>query len=478
MASSKALAAVDAIVIGSGPNGLTAAIVIARTGRKVLLFEAEPIPGGGVRSAELTLPGFVHDICSAIHPFAVASPAFREMPLAAHGLEWIEPPAMLAHPFDDGRAAIVRRSLDETALGLGVDAGAYRRLVQPIVRGWPQIETSVLGPLRVPAHPFALARFGLQALQSVEGLVSRTFATETPRALLGGIAAHSMLPLDRALTAGVALVLGAMTHIAGWVFPRGGAQRLTDALVAHLRSLGGEIVTGTRIDSLDDLPPARAILCDLSPKPLLRIAGQRFPASYRRKLERYRYGMGVFKVDWALDAPIPWTAASCAQAATVHVCGTLDEIARSEAAAWNGRISDKPFVLLSQPTLFDDTRAPAGKHVAWAYCHVPHASDVDMLARVEQQIERFAPGFRDRILARSVMRPADLERHNANLVGGDIAAGVSDLGQFFTRPTWRTYSTPLRGVYLCSASTPPGVGVHGMCGYFAAQRALAEVLRD
>ncbi len=478
MASSKPLAAVDAIVIGSGPNGLTAAIIIARTGRKVLLFEAEPTLGGGVRSAELTLPGFVHDICSAVHPFAVVSPAFRDMPLAAHGLEWVVPPAMLAHPFDGAKAAIIRRSLDETALGLGVDAHAYRRLMQPIVRGWPQIEMSVLGPLRVPAHPFALARFGLQALRSVEGLIARAFATETPRALLGGIAAHSMLPLDRPLTAGVALVLGAMTHIAGWVFPRGGAQRLTDALAAYLRSLGGEIVTGTRIDSLDDLPPARAVLCDLSPKPLLRIAGQRFPASYRRKLERYRYGMGVFKVDWALDAPIPWSAASCAQAGTVHVCGTLDEIARSEEAAWNGRISDRPFVLLSQPTLFDDTRAPAGKHVAWAYCHVPHASDLDMLPRIEQQIERFAPGFRARVLARSVMQPADFERHNANLVGGDIAAGVSDLAQFFTRPTWRTYSTPLRGVYLCSASTPPGVGVHGMCGYFAAQRALAEVLRD
>ena len=478
MASSKPLAAIDAIVIGSGPNGLTAAIVIARTGRKVLLFEAEPTLGGGVRSAELTLPGFVHDVCSAVHPFAVVSPAFREMPLAAHGLEWVAPPVMLAHPFDEGKAATMRRSLDETALGLGVDAHAYRRLMQPIVRGWPQIETSVLGPLGMPAHPFALARFGLQALRSVEGLVSRTFATGSPRALLGGIAAHSMLPLDRPLTAGVALVLGAMTHIAGWVFPRGGAQRLTDALAAHLRSLGGEIVTGTRIDSLDDLPAARAVLCDLSPKPLLRIAGDRFPPWYRRKLERYRYGMGVFKVDWALDGPIPWTAASCAQAATVHVCGTLDEIARSEEAAWTGRIADRPFVLLSQPTLFDDARAPAGKHVAWAYCHVPHASDVDMLPRIEQQIERFAPGFRDRVLARSVMRPADLERHNANLVGGDIAAGVSDLPQFFTRPTWRTYSTPLRGVYLCSASTPPGVGVHGMCGYFAAQRALAEVLRD
>jgi phytoene dehydrogenase-like protein len=479
MASSKHLAGtLDAIVIGSGPNGLTAAIVIAQTGRKVLVLEAEPILGGGVRSAALTLPGFVHDVCSAIHPFAVVSPAFRTMPLASHGLEWIEPPAMLAHPFDDGSAAMVWRSVDETAVGLGADARAYRRLVQPVVAEWPRLERSVLGPLQFPAHPVALARFGLQALRSAEGLARQAFATDAAQALFGGIAAHSMLPLDRLLTAGVGLVLGAMTHVAGWVLPRGGAQQLTDALAAHLRSLGGEIVADSRVRSVDDLPPARAVLCDLSPKPLLQIAGHRFPRWYRRKLERYRYGMGVFKVDWALDAPIPWRAASCAQAATVHLGGTLAEIARSERDAWGGRHAERPFVLLSQPTLCDPSRAPAGKHIAWAYCHVPHGSDVDVLPRVEQQIERFAPGFRDRVLGRSVMRPSDLERHNANLVGGDIAAGVADIRQFFTRPTRRTYSTPVRGLYLCSASTPPGVGVHGMCGYFAAQRALAEVLRD
>jgi len=479
MASSKHVAAtLDAIVIGSGPNGLAAAIVIARTGRKVLVLEAEPRLGGGVRSAELTLPGFVHDICSAIHPFAATSPMFRTIPLGALGVEWIAPSAMLAHPFDDGRAALVHRSVEETAAGFGSDARSYRRLMQPIVDDWPLLESSVLGPLRVPQHPFALARFGWLALRSAESVARQTFANEAPRALFGGIAAHSMLPLDRLLTAGVSLVLGAMAHVAGWVLPRGGSQTLTDALAAHLRDLGGEIAAGSPVRSIDDLPPARAVLCDLSPKPLLRIAGHRFPQWYRRKLERYRYGMGVFKVDWALDAPIPWRNPACAEAGTVHLGGTLQEIVRSEQEAWSGRPADDPFVLLSQPTLFDPSRAPAGKHIAWAYCHVPHGSDMDMLPRIERQIERFAPGFRDRVLARSVLRPSDLERHNANLVGGDIAAGVTDIRQFFTRPTRRTYSTPVRGLYICSASTPPGVGVHGMCGYFAAQRALAEVLRD
>jgi phytoene dehydrogenase-like protein len=400
------------------------------------------------------------------------------MPLAAHGLEWISPPAMLAHPFDDGGAALVRRSIDETALGLAPDAHAYRRLMQPIVADWPRLERAVLGPLGVPAHPFALARFGRLALRSAEGVARGTFRTDAAQALLGGIGAHSMRPLDRPLTAGVALVLGAMTHVAGWVLPKGGAQRLTDALAAHLRALGGEIVVGSRVRSVDDLPPARAVLCDLSPKPLLRIAGHRFPPRYRRALERYRYGMGVYKVDWALAAPIPWRAASCARAATVHLGGSLAEIAQSERDAWNGRHAERPFVLLSQPTLFDPSRAPAGKHIAWAYCHVPHGSAVDMLSRIERQIDRFAPGFCERILARSVMSPVDLERHNPNLVGGDIAAGVVDIRQFFTRPTRHTYSTPVPGLYICSASTPPGVGVHGMCGYFAAQRALAEVLRD
>jgi phytoene dehydrogenase-like protein len=468
----------DAVVVGSGPNGLAAAIVLAQAGRSVTVFEAEATIGGAARSAELTLPGFLHDVCSAVHPFAVASPFFRTLPLAAYGLEWVEPPAMLAHPFDDGSAAVVHRSIDRTAAGLGHDARVYRRLMQDLAAEWPRLERSVLGPLRWPDHPLALARFGLHALRPAYSLAQATFGGDHARGLFAGLAAHSMLPLERMPTAGFGLVLGVMAHVAGWMFPRGGTQRLSDALGAHLRALGGEIVTGTPVRSVDELPPARAVLCDLSPKPLLRIAGHRFPAAYRRKLERYRYGMGAYKVDWALDGPIPWRAAECARAATVHVGGTLDEIASSERDAWAGRHSDRPFVLLVQPTLFDPSRAPRGRHTAWAYCHVPHGSGVDVLPRLEQQIERFAPGFRDRVLARSVMPPSEIERRNANLVGGDIAAGVTDLRQFFSRPTWRTYSTPAQGLYICSAATPPGAGVHGLCGYFAARRALAEALRD
>lgn len=466
----------DAIVIGSGPNGLAAAIALARAGRRVVVYEAASTIGGGVRSAELTLPGFTHDICSAVHPLAVASPFFRTLPLAEHGLEWIEPAAMVAHPFDDGTAAVVERSVDRTANALGADADGYRRWLGGVVDDWRRLEPTVLGPLRFPRHPVAAVRFGVDALRAAATVARRRFAGRDARALFGGIAAHGMLPLDRAPTAGFGLVLGALAHVAGWVLPRGGAQKLSDALGGHLRSLGGEIVTNAPVRTIDDLPPSRAILCDLSPKPLLHIAGHRLPPAYRRRLERYRYGMGAFKVDWALDAPIPWRAAACARAATVHVGGTLDEIAASERDAWMGRASARPFVVLVQPTLFDPSRAPGGKHTAWAYCHVPHASAVDVLGRLEAQIERFAPGFRDRILARSVLPPAEIERRNANLVGGDIGAGVTDLGQLFARPTWRWYSTPVRGLYLCSASTPPGVGVHGMCGYFAARRALQETL--
>jgi phytoene dehydrogenase-like protein len=468
----------DAIVVGSGPNGLAAAIVIARAGRTVLVVEANETIGGGARSAALTLPGFTHDVGSAVHPFGPVSPAFRTLPLTAHGLAWIEPPAMLAHPFDDGTAVVVERSLADTAASLASDARGYARLMGSVADAWPRLERTILGPPALPRHPWAAARFARYAVQSAEGLARRAFRTPRARGLFAGLAAHGMLPLDRTPSAAFGLVLGGLAHVAGWVLPRGGAQRLSDALAAHLRALGGQIVTGAPVRSVDELPAARAVLCDLSPGPLLRLAGHRLPPRYRRALERYRYGPAAFKVDWALDAPVPWRAAECARAATVHLGGTLEEIARSERDAWEGRPPGSPFVILVQPSLFDASRAPSGRHTVWAYCHVPNGSAADMLPPIEAQIERFAPGFRDRILARSVMTPADLERSNPNLVGGDIAAGATDWRQLLARPTWRHYATPVRGLYICSASTPPGPGVHGMCGYFAARRALAEVLRD
>jgi phytoene dehydrogenase-like protein len=439
-------------VVGSGPNGLTAAIVLAQAGRPVTVFESAATMGGGVRSAELTLPGFLHDVCASVFPLAAASPFFRTLPLAAHGLEWIEPEAALAHPFDDGTAAMVFRSIERTAEGLGADRRAYESLMRPL--------TARLGPLRL----------GFRALRPASAVAGRVFRGERARALFAGLAAHSALPLERPLTSGVALVLAALAHITGWPLAREGAQSLSNALASHLRSLGGKVVTGAPVRDLAELAPAEAILCDLSPKPLLRIA--QFPAPYWRKLERYRYGPGVYKVDWALEGPIPWSAPECASAGTVHLGGTLAEIANAERRVWRGEHPERPLVILVQPSLFDPTRAPAGKHTAWAYCHVPNGSAFDMRERIERQVERFAPGFGARILAASVMGPAAVEAHNANFVGGDIAAGALTLGQFFLRPTRRLYSTPVKGLYICSAATPPGPGVHGLCGYFAARRAL------
>ena len=468
--------AYDAIIIGSGPNGLAAAIALARAGRSVLVCEAEQTVGGGARSAELTLPGFTHDVCSAAHPLAAGSPFLRSLPLDQYGLEFIYPPVSLAHPFDDGTAALLERSVAATGETLGVDGMAYRRLMKPLVADWALLAPALLGPPRLPRHPLALARFGLKALRSARGLAASRFAGERARGFFAGLAAHSFLPLERLATAAFGLVLGITGHAVGWPVARGGSQSIANALAAYLRSLGGEIVTGRRVASVDDLPSARAILCDVTPRQLLRLAGHRLPPNYRRRLERYRYGPAAYKVDWALNEPVPWKAEGCSRAGIVHLGGTLAEISAAESAPWKGEQADKPFVLVAQSSLFDPTRAPAGKHTLWAYCHVPNGSTFDMTERIEKQIERFAPGFRDCVLARGVMPPAALERHNANLVGGDINGGAQDLRQLFARPTRRLYSTPARGLYLCSSSTPPGGGVHGMCGYFAARAVLQDGL--
>ena len=438
------------------------------------VLEAEEMVGGGSRSAEVTLPGFVHDLGSAIHPLGYASPYFKTLPLEEHGLEWVHPPAPLAHPFDDGSAAVLERSVRETSATLGADAEAYEKLMGPIVADWDRLVGTLLGPPRPPRHPFALARFGLRAIRSARALARNLFEGEMARGLFAGNAAHSFLPLERPPSASFALVLGALGHADGWPFPRGGSQKIADALTSYLLSLGGEVYTGFRVRSVDEVPRTRAVLFDLTPRQLLAVAGEHFTKAYRRALERYRYGPGVFKVDFALEGPIPWRAQECLRAATVHLGATLEEISTGEAAVWRGEHPERPFVLLAQHSLFDRTRAPAGKHTVWAYCHVPNGSTFDMTGQIEGQIERFAPGFKERILAKHAMGPADLEQTNANLVGGDINGGVMVLGQLFTRPVPRPnpYSTPARGLYICSSSTPPGGGVHGMCGYFAARSAL------
>lgn len=466
----------DAVVVGAGPNGLAAAITLAQMGRSVLLREAAPTIGGGLRSAELTLPDFVHDTCSAIHPLGVASPFFRTLPLHEYGLEWIQPPAALAHPFDDGTAAMLVRSINETGATLGCDDTSYRRLIEPLVTDWPKLEGALLGPLNLPRHPIALARFGLRALWPAELLANACFRGDRARALFGGLAAHSIQPLEAPATAAFGLVLSILAHTVGWPLPRGGAQQFADALAAHFRALGGEIETDAPVNSLRDLPPTRQILFDVTPRQLLRIVGDRLPPSYRRKLAHFRYGPGVFKVDWALDGPVPWRAQECLQAGTVHLGGTLPEIALSERQVWRGEHPQRPYVLLAQQSLFDPTRAPTGKQTVWAYCHVPNGSTWDMTERIEAQIERFAPSFRDRILARYVMNTRAVEQHNPNYVGGDINGGVQDLRQLWFRPTMaiKPYVTPTKGIYICSSSTPPGGGVHGMCGYYAARAALCE----
>jgi phytoene dehydrogenase-like protein len=465
----------DAVVVGSGPNGLAAAITLQQRGLSVLLLEGKATIGGGLRSAELTLPGYLHDICSAVHPLAMASPFFRSLPLDKFGLRFVVPPAAAAHPLDDGTAAVLLQNLQETAAALGSDAPIYTRLLKPLVQNWEQLLPDLLAPLRIPRDPLGFAGFGLNALPSAAWM-ARSFHNEAAKALWAGMAAHSIQPLNHLTTSAIALVLMAAGHTRGWGFPQGGAQRLADALGAYFLALGGEIETNFQVASLGQLPSSKAVLLDVTPRQLLKIAGHRFSSLYRWQLEKYRYGMGVFKVDWALAEPIPFLAEVCRQSGTVHLGGTFGEIANSEQQTWRGQHPELPFVLLAQQSLFDPSRAPKGKQVAWAYCHVPHGSRQDMTEAIERQVERFAPGFRERILARHVMDTAQMEAHNPNYIGGDINGGVIDLGQLFTRPALRysPYRTSAKGIYLCSSSTPPGGGVHGMCGYHAAQRVLKD----
>lgn len=468
----------DAVVIGSGPNGLGAAITIAQTGQSVLVIEGRETIGGGTRTEELTLPGFLHDVCSAVHPMAVWSPFFRSLPLAQHGLEWIHPPIPLAHPLDDGSTVVVKRSVEATAGNLGEDGKSYRRLMQPILDAWTELEPILLGYSRIPKAPFATARFGMQAMRSASGFARSRFRGERARAVFAGCAAHSILPLEKSPSAAFGLIFAATAHAVGWPIPRGGSRKISDALASYFRSMGGEIVTGMMVDSLEELPAAKMILCDVGPRQLVRIAKNRLPNGFCEELGRFRYGPGVCKMDWALNGAIPWRAEECARAGTVHVGGTLEEIEASECAPWSRQICEKPFVLVAQPTVFDGTRAPTGKHVAWAYCHVPNGSNADMTKQIEEQIERFAPGFRGRILRRSVLTTSQMEARNPNLIGGDVTGGSSDLRQLYFRPTWRQYRTPAKGLYICSASTFPGGGVHGICGHLAAKAALRDFNRS
>jgi phytoene dehydrogenase-like protein len=466
---------VRASVIGSGPNGLSAAIVLAQAGLQVEVFEAEDVPGGAVRTLELTVPGFRHDFGSAVYPLGAGSPFFSSLPLDEFGLEWIHSPAPLAHPLDDGTAVVLERKLQDAKLALGEDGKTWSDLLQPFVEEWPQFAREVLRPVpSIPRHPLLLAKFGLKALLPATAIAHR-FKSERTRALFAGIAAHSFLSLNETLSGAFGMLMAIPAHAVGWPIARGGAQSLTNALCAYFEKLGGTVRTSSRIESLNQLPESDLYFCNLTPQQLLKIAGERLRESYKRILRRFRYSSGAFKVDYALREPIPWKASDCKRAATVHLGGSFDEIVVSESAARNGKIAERPFVLLTQPSLFDPSRAPDGKHTAWAYCHVPNGSPVDMLPKIESQIERFAPGFRECILARRVFRPSDLEAMDGNLVGGDVSGGVTDIRQLLFRPSWRHYATSSRDIYICSASTPPGGGVHGMCGYHAAKMALSRL---
>jgi phytoene dehydrogenase-like protein len=465
----------DAVVVGSGPNGLAAAILLQQSGLRVIVIEGKKTIGGGLRSEELTLPGFTHDVCSAIHPMAISSPFFSKLPLAKHGLEFIHPTFAAGHPFDDGSAVILDQSLAATVANLGTDGENYKRLIEPVARHWSSLTVDILGPLTFPRDPVRLASFGLKALTSAHFL-SRRFQTEKARAFWAGMAAHSILPLEKLTTSAIALALLAAAHSRGWPLPKGGSQQIANALGSYFTSIGGVIETGMYIQSLQQLPSAHAVLFDITPKQLLGIAGHKFSSLYAWQLQRYRYGMGVFKMDWALSGPVPWRSKELTHAGTVHLGNTYDEIAASERMAWKGKHSDRPYILVAQQSLFD-IRAPRGKHTLWAYCHVPNGSTINMTAAIESQIERFAPGFKDLILQRHTMNSQQMNERNPNYIGGDINGGVMDLRQLFTRPAlrWSPYRTSAKGVYICSSSTPPGGGVHGMCGYHAAMRVLKDI---
>jgi phytoene dehydrogenase-like protein len=469
----------DAVIVGAGPNGLAAAIALARESHSTLVLETADTPGGGCRSAELTRPGFVHDVCSAINPLAAASPFFKELPLARHGVELIHPGLPAAHPLDGGRAAFMTRDVEETAASMGRDGPRYERVMGPWAARADRILPDFLRPIRIPKHPISTGLFGLRyAFRGVERMATGFQEDEVP-ALLAGMAAHSMLALSAPPTAAMAIMFTMLGHAYGWPLVKGGAQRLTDALVDHLQELGGEIRTGSNVAAVRDIPPSRAVLFDVTPRQLVSIAGDELPSRYVKSMSRFRYGPGVFKVDWALSGPVPWAAEPCRRAGTVHVGGTLKEVAEGEAAVVSGRIPERPFVLVAQQSLFD-RRAPDGQHALWGYCHVPNGANVDMTERIEAQIERFAPGFKDLILDRHVMGPADMERYNANYVGGDINGGMQNLRQFFGRPVlrWNPYSTPNPRFFICSSSTPPGGGVHGMCGYNAASVAMKRLRKN
>lgn len=464
----------DAVVIGAGPNGISAAIVLAQTGASVLLVEGRDTVGGGCRTAEFTLPGFRHDVCSSVYPLGAGSPFFRTLPLQNFGLEWIHPEVAYAHPLVDGEAVAVWRSVERTAENMGTDAGAYRKLMDFLVSDWDFVCDLFLRPWKLALHPLAMARFGLMALNPAAAFARMTFESERAQSAFAGVAAHSSLKLEDPASASFGLVLALTAHAVGWPMPKGGAQSLVDALAKYYQSLGGEIVTDCLVQSLNDLPPSRYIFCDLTPRQVLTIAGDSLAGFYRRQLESYKYGCGIFKVDWALDAPVPWQSNVCRQAGTLHLGGTLEEIAQSERVIWHGQASERPYVLAVQSSLFDQSRAPEGKHTFWAYCHVPYAYSFDMTDRIESQIERFAPGFKQIILKRHTMGPLDYGRYNPNMAGGDINGGALTLDQLFTRPVLRPvpFSTARKGMYICSSSTPPGGGVHGMCGYYAAHAAL------